>query len=814
MRSQAIRLYVSLFLSVPYKPFLLISGCIYEIGDFLLYSSRIKAMASQNFVGKGPTKEILDLRENRKAMERIKQQFMSQAELDELFEYLGIKVSKKNTGSRKKIIKPGAKRPFAISDIEDVEQALKKFKPDPKAPYTYKTPKVKDPLNSKRPGRPKGTKKKRPSKNDSLSSETSIEMSDIETIDSDESFDHETDVDSKQTGRQLRNRKHLTQSVSKESFKSTNRKNSDTNMIEDDYNELELVEPEDDIQDDHCIDDSNEHGSQNVCTISRKERFAKSGPNNDEIDKPTENESYRTNEPEKDNGGKQTKDKSKWSYQCSLCNEPSKKIEGVRAHFIVEHAWEKYENSPVMIGNIEDIENIFAVDFMTGRFKCACGEVCPAAIMNNGNNEEENDCFGRRWVLVHRLVDSRHYQPSKTHRLTEVFPKDLILFNGLPWTESKLDESTKTSSEISEPTDIINESLSEHDLSLPDIEKYSKVVSPTYTDEEIDEFSSDDDNYSDEEYSPTYEEDDGAKASSKDENKFSNPMAKKDRKKDTKSFQNLRKRAKAEAHNYTLKLKCEKSDSFTFEVWKARKSDPYTVTFDERDVTCNCKSFRDIEERKYTSANEVCKHVALITLHCHDNLRENFHGQRWFSTRGAFGRVSEMLRSFDPTRNILERPKHPNFSLYPPPIPNPSRKFPYFKKKKYAIFQMKKLVTPKWVAEKYNRDTNQGDKPSCKVCNRKIALGNLCLRVDYTSVFVNRNFRSDEFSLRMAPFRICMKISCFKDLNLRFVPRKKYREETNLPSIENIYLQNIFDNDKTTVNNLFQFENVVLDNVN
>ena len=69
-------------------------GCIYELGDFLLYSSRIRAMASQNYVGKGPSKEILDLRESRKAMERIKDQFMTQQDLDELFEYLGIKITK------------------------------------------------------------------------------------------------------------------------------------------------------------------------------------------------------------------------------------------------------------------------------------------------------------------------------------------------------------------------------------------------------------------------------------------------------------------------------------------------------------------------------------------------------------------------------------------------------------------------------------------------------------------------------------------------------------------------------------------------
>ena len=43
----------------------LYQGCVYVIGDSLLYSSRLKAMASNNFVGNGPCKEILDLRESR-----------------------------------------------------------------------------------------------------------------------------------------------------------------------------------------------------------------------------------------------------------------------------------------------------------------------------------------------------------------------------------------------------------------------------------------------------------------------------------------------------------------------------------------------------------------------------------------------------------------------------------------------------------------------------------------------------------------------------------------------------------------------------
>ena len=108
---------------------------------------------------------------------------MTKEDLDELFEHLGIKVKKNTkTGSKQKNETPSKKRPFVIADIDDVENALKKFRPDPKSPYTYKTPKVKDPLKSKKPGRPIGSKKKRPNRNESLTSETSLEMSECELL--------------------------------------------------------------------------------------------------------------------------------------------------------------------------------------------------------------------------------------------------------------------------------------------------------------------------------------------------------------------------------------------------------------------------------------------------------------------------------------------------------------------------------------------------------------------------------------------------------------------------------------------------------
>ena len=68
-----------------------------------------------------------------------------------------------------------------------------------------------------------------------------------------------------------------------------------------------------------------------------------------------------------------------------------------------------------------------------------------------------------------------------------------------------------------------------------------------------------------------------------------------------------------------------------------------------------------------------------------------------------------------------------------------------------------KLNKPEWYAEKYNRETNQGDKPACKSCYSKINIGTLCLRIDYSYVMFNRNRRPDDWTLSTAAFKICKK---------------------------------------------------------
>ena len=246
--------------------------------------------------------------------------------------------------------------------------------------------------------------------------------------------------------------------------------------------------------------------------------------------------------------------------------------------------------------------------------------------------------------------------------------------------------------------------------------------------------------------------------------------------------------------------------SFTFEIDHRITKSKHTVTFDERNVLCDCKAFKKIEESAWNSAQDVCKHVALIVLFCHEYFKDNYNGQRFFSTRNSFSKISEMLKSFDPSRNINQMQKHANFYLYPPPIPNPNKKFPYYSKKEYAVNLLRKLNQPQWIAEKYNRESGKGDLPSCKACSSKISLGTICLRIDNTTVFKNPNFKQNEWSLQSSPFRLCKKVDCILKFENNLLQKPK--QETNLLPILSVNLQNIFDDDQRTVQRVFQNKSV------
>ena len=460
---------------------------------------------------------------------------------------------------------------------------------------------------------------------------------------------------------------------------------------------------------------------------------------------------------------------SDYNFACNLCNDFSKTIRGVRVHYITNHAWNNYEYSPIMQQPHKNISNLCTVS--KGRFKCSCGQKSSIRLLQ----EEDFDCLGRQWILLHRLVDPPHFnEKTEKTRGMKTFPTDLIV---------NISDKNRTESEKEEEDD---------DDSLPDISKYARPLADKHKENlSISEFDTSEDG---DLFIP-----DKAVAKVDKKSKDNEFKAKKVRTKDTKAFMALKRRAKEEAINYQIELKSQSLDSYTFEAKNKKNSSKYVIVFGETSVTCNCPAFKEIELRRWETSNQVCKHVAIVTIYCHQNLQESYKGQRFFSTRSTFMNLKEMFKSFDPERNLQERKRHANFFLYPPPIPNPIKTFPYFSKKQDALNLLSKIATPQWFAEKYNRETNQGDKPTCKSCSKKFELGKLCLRLDYTHVFQNRNYKKDEFTLTTSPFRICVKLACFTDINTKIRTKANYCSRSNLHGIDQVDLAHVFDQDKVTV---------------
>ena len=177
----------------------------------------------------------------------------------------------------------------------------------------------------------------------------------------------------------------------------------------------------------------------------------------------------------------------------------------------------------------------------------------------------------------------------------------------------------------------------------------------------------------------------------------------------------LKNKAKQEADNYVVIFKSNHNNLFIFEVENRLNTNKYIVYFSVQHVTCTCPWFKQIELMRHQSSNQVCKHVALVTLYCNDTLTQNDLGQRFFSKKDTFIKVAELLDSFDPQKNICLNKKHVDFSQLPLPVLSPNIKFKYYTKKQYAQDHLDTIPVPVWIAERYNRDSKKGGKPSCKM---------------------------------------------------------------------------------------------------
>ena len=255
------------------------------------------------------------------------------------------------------------------------------------------------------------------------------------------------------------------------------------------------------------------------------------------------------------------------------------------------------------------------------------------------------------------------------------------------------------------------------------------------------------------------------------------------RTKASKPFKSAMDKALNEASRYKLVKTYTAPDSSRY-VYKLYKTDGkvYEVSFERDHVLCTCEQFKFITLQKWDNAQEVCKHVALITLHCDDELSQTYYGQRYLSQR-TYSKVCDMLNTFNASKTVKDKKKHARYHLLPVPRPITLKNFPYFKKKDSAVALLSKEHNSGWFAEVYNRESSQGKYPICKSCRKTLKIGNLSLRNDYTFVWQNHMYREGEYTLKIQAYRVCANPECAKKANID-ISNNALRVESNIRRIE------------------------------
>ena len=172
----------------------LLQSTISGIGDCLKYSNRLFALASGKYQGRGPSKEILESRDLKKEMDKVKKVPLTADGLANVFKLLGLPSPDRND-SLEDVTKTPQKfdrslpKAFISSPLvkENSERGrvLNSFTPSPISKSTFHKRKVKFATTTRKPGRPKGSRSKK------YVSQWSQEIEDIFEEDSDEDVSDE-----------------------------------------------------------------------------------------------------------------------------------------------------------------------------------------------------------------------------------------------------------------------------------------------------------------------------------------------------------------------------------------------------------------------------------------------------------------------------------------------------------------------------------------------------------------------------------------------------------------------------------------------
>ena len=89
-------------------------------------------------------------------------------------------------------------------------------------------------------------------------------------------------------------------------------------------------------------------------------------------------------------------------------------------------------------------------------------------------------------------------------------------------------------------------------------------------------------------------------------------------------------------------------------------------------------------------------------------------------------------------------------------------------------------------------------------------IGTLCFRIDYTYIFQNKNYRPNDYTLKTAAFRICSVKSCVNKFNKK-IKESGYNVNNNIRALDMAFSNNIFDEDKKILENIFVDETLIIE---
>ena len=246
-------------------------------------------------------------------------------------------------------------------------------------------------------------------------------------------------------------------------------------------------------------------------------------------------------------------------------------------------------------------------------------------------------------------------------------------------------------------------------------------------------------------------------------------------------LENMKKRAKAEIHNYeieniyrnTFKItKTNISQGRTSARITGRFQNHYLVELEEKVVTCSCRAYVEIISKMQ---DRICKHIAMVLIECKHEKESNYGGNRFLSNED-FDLLMTLIKTH-PTRTT-QPDTFDNVS--PPQVKKPPTKFNRGEFSSYDA-AINAAAENEWWVEVYNN----GGGPKCRTCGSKIVKNTLCITSDVIGTRPDPDRKTRNLFLALNTFRFCLNSYCA--LNVP-PPQKKMKRFCSMKTLSCAYI--------------------------